>query len=93
MDATNYNQLIKLGYERFDKAVANMALMDISNIDPLLNAVYKLIKPNGIFVFSIMHPCFQPPKMRKIIKVEDVGEKVEKRNAIQIFDYITPQCY
>jgi hypothetical protein len=30
--------------------------------------------------------------MRKIIEVEDVGEKVEN-SAIQIFNYITPQCY
>lgn len=93
IDATKYNELIELGHEYFDKAVANMALMDISDISPLLNAVYKLLKPNGIFVFSVMHPCFQSPKMRKIIETEDVGEKVETRSAIQIFSYISPQCY
>jgi len=93
IDATNYNQLIELGFECFDKAVANMALMDIADINPLLNAVYKLLKPKGIFVFSIMHPCFQSPKMRKIVETEDLGEKVETRSAIQIFNYITPQCY
>lgn len=92
-DATNYNELVELGCESFDKAVANMALMDISDINPLLNGVYKLLKPNGIFVFSIMHPCFQSPRMRKIIETEDVGSKVETRSAIQIFNYITPQCY
>jgi 2-polyprenyl-3-methyl-5-hydroxy-6-metoxy-1,4-benzoquinol methylase len=93
IDATIYEELIGLGLERFDKAVANMALMDISDINPLFNGVYKLLKPKGIFVFSIMHPCFQSPKMRKIIETEDVGEKVETRSAIQIFNYITPQCY
>ncbi|SFD25575.1 class I SAM-dependent methyltransferase [Clostridium uliginosum] len=93
IDATNYNQLIELGCECFDKAVANMALMDIADINPLLNAVYKLLKPNGIFVFSIMHPCFQSPKMRKIVETEELPGKVETRNAVQIFKYITPQCY
>lgn len=93
IDATNYNQLIELGIERFDKAVSNMALMDIADINPLFRAVYKLLKPKGIFVFSIMHPCFQPPKMRKIVETEDLGEKVEIRNSIQIFNYITPQHY
>jgi 2-polyprenyl-3-methyl-5-hydroxy-6-metoxy-1,4-benzoquinol methylase len=93
IDATNYNQLIELGEECFDKAVANMALMDIADIEPLLHAVYKLLKTNGIFVFSIMHPCFQSPKMRKVIETEDLGEKVQTRNAIQVFHYITPQCY
>ncbi|NMM62569.1 class I SAM-dependent methyltransferase [Clostridium sp. P21] len=93
IDATNYNQLIELGIEHFDKAVANMALMDIADIEPLLSAVYKLLKPKGVFVFSIMHPCFQSPKMRKVVETEDLGEKVETRNSIQIFNYITPQCY
>lgn len=93
IDATNYTQLIALGHECFDKAVANMALMDIADINPLLNAVYELLKSNGIFVFSVMHPCFQNPKMRKIVETEDLGEKVETRSAVQIFNYITPQCY
>jgi len=93
IDATKYDELIELGEERFDKAVANMALMDIADINPLLNAVYKLLKPKGVFVFSIMHPCFQSPKMRKIIETEDLGRNVETRSAIQIFNYITPQCY
>lgn len=93
IDATDYNQLIELGHECFDKAVANMALMDIADINPLLNAVYQLLKSNGIFIFSIMHPCFQTPKMRTIVETEDLGEKVETKNSIQIFNYITPQCY
>ncbi|MDF2505445.1 hypothetical protein [Clostridium sp.] len=70
-----------------------MALMDIADINPLLNAVYELLKSNGIFVFSVMHPCFQNPKMRKIVETEDLGERVETRSAVQIFNYITPQCY
>jgi len=93
IDATNYKELIELGCESFDKAVANMALMDIADIDPLFNGVYKLLKPNGIFIFSIMHPCFQSPKMRKIVETEDLGDKVETRSAVQIFNYISPQCY
>ena len=36
LDATDYNALVSLGTETFDKAVANMALMDIATIDPLL---------------------------------------------------------
>lgn len=93
MDATKYDELVELGHECFDKAVANMALMDISDLSPLLHAVHELLKPKGIFVFSIMHPCFQSPKMRKIIESEDAGAKVETRHAVQIFNYITPQCY
>lgn len=35
LDATDYNSLVGLGRGNFDKAVANMALMDIATIDPL----------------------------------------------------------
>ena len=61
-DATDYNQLIALGGgAHFDKAVANMAVMDISDIKPLFRAVYDMLKPEGAFVFSAVHPCFQTP--------------------------------
>lgn len=61
-DGTNYNQVLALSKNRvFDKAVANMAIMDISDIAPLFRAVYSLLKDNGIFVFSTHHPCFIRP--------------------------------
>jgi len=63
-DATQYDQLITLGNEKpFDKAVANMAVMDIEDIGPLFRAVYAMLKPGGVFVFSAVHPCFQTPGM------------------------------
>ena len=40
--------------------VANMVLMDTSNLDQFLGAVSTLLKPSGAFVFSIVHPCFWP---------------------------------
>ncbi len=58
-DATNYNDLLKLKQEMpFTKAVANMAIMDISEIEPLFKAVYNILKDDGIFVFATHHPCF-----------------------------------
>ncbi len=35
-----------------------MAIMDITDIEPLLMAVYELLEENGIFVFATQHPCF-----------------------------------
>ncbi|MFH5834988.1 class I SAM-dependent methyltransferase [Proteiniclasticum sp. C24MP] len=93
MDATDYSNLMKLGEESFDKAVANMALMDIADIQPLLEALHELLKPEGIFVFSIMHPCFQTPGMRRIMETEDRGSRIERRSGVQIFSYRTPVCY
>ena len=38
--------------------VSNMAIMDITDIEPLLMAVYELLQESGIFVFATQHPCF-----------------------------------
>jgi 2-polyprenyl-3-methyl-5-hydroxy-6-metoxy-1,4-benzoquinol methylase len=58
-DATDEGQIVALAEgQRFDAAVCNNALMDMPAIEPLFRAVAKLLKPEGRFVFSIMHPCF-----------------------------------
>ncbi len=60
-DATDFEQLMALAgsdNKRFDAAVCNNALMDMPEIEPLFRAVATLLKPDGRFVFSVMHPCF-----------------------------------
>jgi 2-polyprenyl-3-methyl-5-hydroxy-6-metoxy-1,4-benzoquinol methylase len=60
-DATDETQLMALAGEenhRFDAAVCINAIMDMPAIEPLFRSVAKLLKPDGRFVFSIMHPCF-----------------------------------
>ncbi|WP_347488689.1 class I SAM-dependent methyltransferase [Desulfoscipio sp. XC116] len=61
-DATNYDEFLTLKQdEPFDKAVANMAIMDISDIEPLFKAVSLMMRTGGIFVFATHHPCFTYP--------------------------------
>ena len=93
IDATNYDSLIELGKQKFDRAVANMALMDIADITPLMRALHTLLKANGTFVFSITHPCFQTPHMRKVHEIEDIDGDILSRNSVQIYNYLTPQPY
>ncbi|MEH7236848.1 class I SAM-dependent methyltransferase [Bacillus sp. JJ1562] len=93
IDATSYDQMSEFGIEKFDSAVANMALMDIADITPLVKSLSKVIKPNGIFVFSITHPCFQPPGVRKNTETEDRNGNVVTTNSIQISKYLTPEPY
>ncbi len=58
-DATKYDDVIKLKQKKlFNKAVSNMAIMDISEITPLFKSVYDLLENDGIFVFATHHPCF-----------------------------------
>ena len=93
-DATNYDELMKLSSDTpFDKAVSNMAVMDISNIQPLLKAIYDLLPVGGIFVFSGIHPCFQTPNMQKITVVNDYSGEKAFQAGIQTFEYIKPKMH
>jgi len=93
-DATNYGELIRLKTDKpFDKAVSNMAVMDIADIEPLFQAVYDMLVPEGIFVFSGVHPCFDTPHMRKITEIEDCAGKRDLRVGIQTYEYIRPEIY
>lgn len=94
IDATNKEDLEKLRIKApFDKAVSNMAIMDIADITPLFSSVSELLKPGGIFVFSTIHPCFQSPGMRKTIEYEDVGSNIQIKHGIQIFEYINSRYF
>lgn len=44
--------------ESFDGACCNFALTDIDDLSGTLNAISTLLRPGGLFVFSILHPCF-----------------------------------
>lgn len=94
MDASDEQSLLSLGEEGpFDKAVSNMGLMDMAEIDPLVNAVFRLLKPGGAFVFSVSHPCFQSPGARRVFEEEEVGEEVVYRRSVQVCRYIEPESY
>lgn len=45
----------------FDVAVCHMALMDIKDYAQAIKEVARTLKHQGIFVFSILHPCFHTP--------------------------------
>jgi 2-polyprenyl-3-methyl-5-hydroxy-6-metoxy-1,4-benzoquinol methylase len=92
-DATDYEALLTLGVERYDRAVANMALMDIADIQPLVKALSQLLKRGGVFVFSIPHPCYQSPNARKIHESEEINGQLVTRNSVQISKYLTPESF
>lgn len=83
-DATDYEQIMSLkGDKPFDKAVSNMALMDISNIAPLFEGVYKLLKEDGTFIFSTHHPCFMKPDGLYRTPTEHQGEAIKDQPQLQ----------
>lgn len=85
-DATNYDQLLSLKQDKpFDKAVANMAIMDISNIEPLLKAVYEMLKHKGVFVFSTHHPCFVKPQDKYMTPCIHEGVAINGQPVLQYY--------
>ena len=83
-DATRYDKILDLGQARpFDKAVVNMAIMDISNIAPLFKAVYELLSKDGIFVFSTHHPCFERPSDKYKTPCAHKGEAIIGQPVLQ----------
>jgi len=44
--------------ESFDFVISTMALMDMPEIDKAFSEAYRVLKSNGFFQFSIIHPCF-----------------------------------
>lgn len=83
-DATDYNQLMKLRQNKpFTKAVANMAIMDISDIEPLFKAVYNMLCEKGIFVFATHHPCFSYPNDDYFTPCVHKGVAIEGQPVLQ----------
>lgn len=44
-----------------DIAVSQMAIMDIPDHRALFRSVRRVLRNDGVFVFSLLHPCFEAP--------------------------------
>ena len=65
---------------RYDRVVAHMVLMDVPQVDRLLADTAAALRPDGVFVFSILHPAFYS---RRIVD-GDAGERYR-----MVPDYLT----
>jgi 2-polyprenyl-3-methyl-5-hydroxy-6-metoxy-1,4-benzoquinol methylase len=90
IDATNREKLLELGLASFDGALCNMALMDMADIDPLMNALPALLRPNGRFVFSVVHPCFNNPATVQMGELEDRAGTIVTTYSVKVSRYLTP---
>lgn len=93
LDATDARAMLALGPGTFHAAVSNMALMDMSQVNPLIRSVHQLLVPGGRFVLSLMHPCFQAPGLVKVVEEEDQGGRVVARSMIKLVRYKDPESF
>jgi 2-polyprenyl-3-methyl-5-hydroxy-6-metoxy-1,4-benzoquinol methylase len=87
IDATDESDLRALGERSFDSALCNMALFDMADIEPLFRVLPKLLKPNGTFVFSLIHPAFNNPSATLLAEEWDDGQ-IQTRYAVKVPRYI-----
>lgn len=54
-------ELLQIPDESFDIVVSSLMLMDVPNHKKVFEATNRILKPDGIMVWVITHPCFQSP--------------------------------
>lgn len=78
LDVTDPRELGELAEQNvtvggFDVVVMNMAIMDVSTIEPLAAALPKLLKRGGIFIATLSHPVFFTSGAQRNIQIVDSG--------------------
>lgn len=57
-EVCDLTKLLPYDASEFDAVVSSLVLMDIENIETFLSEANRVLKSDGRFVFSIVHPCF-----------------------------------
>lgn len=89
VDATDKGQLLALGENKFDAAISNMALFDMADIETLFQTLPKMLKPDGVFAFSLCHPAFNNSSAIHLAEEWDDG-RIKTRYSVKISRYMTP---
>ena len=88
IDAADPEQLATLGRDRFDAVVCNMAIMDIVDINPLFEFVPRMMKPEGRFVFTVMHPCFNHAESVFAAELDEEVDPPTLRPWLRVSNYL-----
>jgi 2-polyprenyl-3-methyl-5-hydroxy-6-metoxy-1,4-benzoquinol methylase len=75
------------GKDSFGKIVCNMALMDIEDYCTTIQQISQVLKEDGIFVFSILHPAYSwPASMGVRVPVDSQRNEDRVRVILDYFD-------
>jgi 2-polyprenyl-3-methyl-5-hydroxy-6-metoxy-1,4-benzoquinol methylase len=93
IDTTNKDDLEALLGNSYDSIVCTMAIMDMEIIDALISSLPKIMKPNAVFVFSILHPCFNSGENMLVHEQNDQDGEVKSQYFVKIRNYLIEKSY
>ena len=93
LDANDEEGIEKICEEKLDAALSNMALFDMAEIEPLFRALFRLLKPGGIFVFSMMHPCFNQAHSSLFCERAELDGEEVTTYGVRVSGYMTPTMH
>lgn len=88
-DLTKKDALSFMADASFERVLCNMALMDIEEIEPVFSLARRVLKPQGVFVFSITHPCFDKAVGNHLTELEEKEGALYTRRFIKIERYLS----
>ncbi|HZO71220.1 MAG TPA: class I SAM-dependent methyltransferase [Ktedonobacteraceae bacterium] len=88
VDATREEEIVALGAQCFDAAVCNQAIMDMTEIEPLMRGIRQVVKPGGRFVFSLSHPCFNQAGTTFSVEETTINGEIVRTYAIKTTSYL-----
>lgn len=91
IDVTKKSDLAKIRDNIYDSVVCTMAIMDIENIEPMIRFIPEILKDNGRFVFSILHPCFNSGEASQVNEHTDFGGREHNIYYVKISNYLISQ--
>ncbi len=93
------SRLESLPSNSFDVAFCNMALMFIKRYEDAIQEVSRVLKPQGLFVFSLLHPCFLTPGSGWILedspdkkKTKRIGWKTDNYHLELVYHGVMVEC-
>ncbi len=79
-------ELFFLKDSSFDAAVSNIVLQDVRRYEAAVAEVFRILRPEGRFVFTITHPAFDRPPGEWVREPED-SERVEEWGGFVMGEY------
>jgi hypothetical protein len=64
--------------------------MDLADLRALMLALPRLLRPGGMFVFSVLHPCFNNPSTVQVAELEDCEGTLKTTYSVKVSRYLTP---